>query len=65
MLREENLQTREKLRIARQELTEAELNAEKLRQRTMEASIQARESVANEKRRRFEAEEEAKLRSEV
>lgn len=31
----------------------------------MEAGIQARESVANERRRRLDAEEDAKLRSEV
>ena len=65
MLREENRQIREKLRIARQESIDADLNAEKVRQRAMEASIQARETVANERRKRLEVEEEAKLRSEV
>lgn len=64
-LREENRQIREKLRLARQESIDADLNAEKVRQRAMEASIQARESVANERRRRLDAEEDAKLRSDV
>ncbi|OXU21932.1 hypothetical protein TSAR_010551 [Trichomalopsis sarcophagae] len=62
-LREENRQIREKLRLARQECIDADLNAEKVRQRAMEASIQARESVANERRKRLDAEEDAKLRS--
>lgn len=53
------------MKTARQELTDAEFSAEKVRQRALEASIQARESVTNEKRRRLEAEEDAKLKSEV
>ncbi|XP_058801609.1 golgin-84 isoform X2 [Phymastichus coffea] len=64
VLREENRQIREKLRLARQEAIDAELNSEKVRQRAMEAGIQARESIANERRRRLDAEEDAKLRSE-
>ncbi|KAJ8680414.1 hypothetical protein QAD02_016201 [Eretmocerus hayati] len=62
-LREENRQVREKLRLARQEAVDADLNAEKIRQRAMEASMQARESIANERRRRMDAEEDAKLKS--
>ncbi|KAL7303671.1 hypothetical protein TKK_0003814 [Trichogramma kaykai] len=63
-LREENRQVREKLRLARQEAIDADLNAEKIRQRAVEASIQAKEAVASERRKRLDAEEDAKLRSE-
>lgn len=64
-MREENRQIREKLRVARQECIDADLNAEKIRQKAMEASIQTREIVATERRKRLDVEEEARLRSEV
>ncbi|XP_014203410.1 golgin-84 [Copidosoma floridanum] len=64
LLREENRQIREKLRLARQDSVDAELNSEKMRQKAIEASIQAREAVAAERTKRLDAEEDARLRSE-
>ncbi|XP_011506310.1 PREDICTED: golgin-84 [Ceratosolen solmsi marchali] len=63
-LRDENCEIREKLRLSRQEAIDADLNAEKVRQRASEASTQAREAVAAERRRRLDVEEDIKFRNE-
>ena len=65
ILSEENHQIREKLRLARQEAMDADLNAEKIRQRVAEVSAQARELVADEKKKRLAVEEDAKWKTEV
>lgn len=62
-LREENQQIRDKLRLARQESIDAELNAEKVRQSAIEASVQAREAIATEKKRHLDLEEDIRLKN--
>lgn len=51
--------------MLREELVNADLNLEKIRQKSAEASLQNQEILANERRRRLEAEEDARLHSEV
>ncbi|KAG7206477.1 hypothetical protein KM043_003822 [Ampulex compressa] len=63
-LREENLQISEQIRVVREELMHADLKLEKMRQKSMETSIQAQETLAVERRRRLDAEEDARLHSE-
>ncbi|XP_076635962.1 golgin A5 [Colletes latitarsis] len=63
-LREENQQISEQLRIVREELMNADVNLEKMRQKSTEANIQTQEIVTTERRKRLDAEEDAKLHSE-
>ena len=63
-LREENQQISEQLRIVREELMNADVKLEKMRQKSAETNIQTQEILATEKRRRLDAEEDARLHSE-
>lgn len=63
-LREEMVQIREALTQARQVCTDSDLNVEKFRQRAIEASIDAREQIANEKRKRLDLEQDLKHKNE-
>ncbi|XP_012277575.1 golgin-84 [Orussus abietinus] len=63
-LREENQQLCEQLRLAREELTNAELKFEKIRQQSVETNIRAQEVITVERRRRLEVEEDARNNSE-
>lgn len=65
ILREENQQCSEQLRIVREELINADVKLEKMRQKSAEANIQAQEILATERRRRLDAEEDARLHSDV
>lgn len=64
ILRDESQQTSEQLRIVREELMNADSKLEKMRQKYAEANVQAQEILATEKRRRLDAEEDARLHSE-
>ncbi|XP_034196512.1 golgin A5 isoform X4 [Osmia lignaria lignaria] len=64
ILREENQQISEQLRIVREELMNADVKLEKMRQNSAEANVQAQEILATERRRRLDAEEDARLHSE-
>ncbi|KAK1135720.1 hypothetical protein K0M31_000301 [Melipona bicolor] len=63
ILREENQQCSEQLRIVREELINADVKLEKIRQKSAEANVQAQEILATERRRRLDAEEDARLHS--
>lgn len=63
-LRQENQQVSEQLRVIREELMNADIKLEKVRQKSTEANIQAQEILATERRRRLDAEEDARLHSE-
>ena len=63
-LREENQQISEQLRIVREELMNADVKLEKMRQKSAETNIQTQEILATERRRRLDAEEDARLHSE-
>ncbi|PBC28671.1 golgin-84 [Apis cerana] len=63
ILREENQQISEQLRIVREELMNADVKLEKMRQKSTEANVQAQEILATERRRRLDAEEDARLHS--
>ncbi|CAK9826389.1 Golgin subfamily A member 5 [Anthophora retusa] len=63
VLREENQQISEQLRIVREELINADVKLEKMRQKSVEANIQTQEILATERRRRLDAEEDARLHS--
>ncbi|XP_076176475.1 golgin A5 [Ptiloglossa arizonensis] len=60
-LREENQQISEQLRIVREELMNADVKLEKMRQESAETNIQTQEIVTTERRRRLDAEEDARL----
>ncbi|XP_076750580.1 golgin A5 isoform X1 [Xylocopa sonorina] len=62
-LRQENQQISEQLRVVREELMNADVKLERMRQKSAEANVQAQEILASEKRRRLDAEEDAKLHS--
>ncbi|KOC67336.1 Golgin subfamily A member 5 [Habropoda laboriosa] len=64
MLREENQQISEQLRIVREELINTDVKLEKMRQKSAEANVQTQEILATERRRRLDAEEDARLHSE-
>ena len=64
ILREENQQISEQLRVVREELMNADVKLEKMRQNSAEANVQAQEILATERRRRLDAEEDARLHSE-
>ncbi|EZA52715.1 hypothetical protein DMN91_001960 [Ooceraea biroi] len=61
---EENQQVSQQLRLLREEMVNADLNLEKIRQKSAEANLQNQEILTGERRRRLEAEEDVRLRSE-
>lgn len=64
-VREENQQMCQQLKVLREELVNADLNLEKIRQKSVETNLQNQEILASEKRRRLETEEDMKLHSEA
>lgn len=64
-VREENQQMCQQLRTLREELINADLNLEKIRQKSAETNLRNQEILASERRRRLEAEEDVRLQSEV
>lgn len=65
MLREENEQICEQLRLAREELVAADIKLENMRQKAIEVSKQAQDSIAVERRKRIDAEEDARIHTEA
>ncbi|XP_011168566.2 golgin-84 isoform X1 [Solenopsis invicta] len=63
-VREENQQMCQQLKILREELANADLNLEKIKQKSAETNLQNQEILASERRRRLEAEDDMKLHSE-
>ncbi|XP_032686712.1 golgin subfamily A member 5 isoform X1 [Odontomachus brunneus] len=63
-VREENQQMCHQLKILREELINADLNLEKIKQKSTETNLQNQEILANERRRRLDAEEDVRLHSE-
>lgn len=55
----------QQLRLLREELVNADLNLEKIRQKSAETNLQNQEVFTSERRRRLEAEEDARQHSEV
>lgn len=55
----------QQLRTLREELINADLNLEKIRQKSAETNLRNQEILASERRRRLEAEEDVRLQSEV
>jgi len=55
----------QQLKTLREELISADLNLEKIKQKSMETNLQNQEILTNERHRRLEAEEDARLHSEV
>jgi len=55
----------QQLRMLREEMINADLNLEKIRQKSAETNLQNQEILTNERRRRLEAEEDLRLHSEV
>lgn len=55
----------QQLKVLREELINADLNLEKIRQKSAETNLQNQEILANERRRRLETEEDMRLHSEV
>lgn len=51
--------------MLREELINADLNLEKIRQKSTETNLQNQEILASERRRRLETEEDMRLHSEV
>lgn len=51
--------------MLREEMINADLNLEKIRQKSAETNLQNQEILTNERRRRLEAEEDLRLHSEV
>jgi len=64
-IREENQQMSQQLRILREEIVNADLNLEKIKQKSAETNLQNQEILTNERRRRLDVEEDVKLHSEV
>lgn len=64
-VREENQQMCQQLKMIREELMNADLNLEKIRQKSAETNLQNQEILASERRRRLEAEEDMRVHSEV
>ncbi|XP_051174592.1 golgin-84 [Leptopilina boulardi] len=64
VLREENQQVCEQLRLSREELIAADLKLENFRQKIIEISKQAQETIATERRRRLDAEDDARQHTE-
>ncbi|KYM94201.1 PREDICTED: golgin subfamily A member 5 [Cyphomyrmex costatus] len=63
-VREENQQMCQQLKMLREELINADLNLEKIRQKSAETNLQNQEILASERRRRLETEEDMRLHSE-
>ncbi|KAL0118860.1 hypothetical protein PUN28_009472 [Cardiocondyla obscurior] len=63
-VREENQQMCQQLKLLREELVNTDLNLEKIKQKSAETNLQNQEILANERRRRLEAEEDMRLHSE-
>ncbi|KYN14158.1 PREDICTED: golgin subfamily A member 5 [Trachymyrmex cornetzi] len=63
-VREENQQMCQQLKMLREELVNADLNLEKIRQKSAETNLQNQEILASERRRRLETEEDMRLHSE-
>ncbi|EFN87945.1 Golgin subfamily A member 5 [Harpegnathos saltator] len=63
-VREENQQMCHQLKMLREELINADLNLEKIKQKSVETNLQNQEILASERRRRLDAEEDVRLRSE-
>lgn len=55
----------QQMKMLREELINADLNLEKIKQKSAETNLQNQEILASERRRRLEAEEDMKLHSEV
>lgn len=55
----------QQLKVLREELINADLNLEKIRQKLAETNLQNQEILANERCRRLETEEDMRLHSEV
>lgn len=55
----------QQLKTLREELINTDLNLEKIKQKSMETNLQNQEILTNERHRRLEAEEDARLHSEV
>jgi len=53
------------MKILREELINADLNLEKIKQKSAETNLQNQEILTSERRRRLEAEEDMKLHLEV
>lgn len=51
--------------MLREEMINADLNLENIRQKSAETNLQNQEILTNERRRRLEAEEDLRLHSEV
>lgn len=63
-VREENQQMCQQLKTLREELINADLNLEKIKQKSMETNLQNQEILTSERHRRLEAEEDARMHSE-
>lgn len=63
-VREENQQMCQQLKTLHEELINADLNLEKIRQKSMETNLENQEILASERHRRLEAEDDARLHSE-
>ncbi|XP_014479825.1 PREDICTED: golgin-84 [Dinoponera quadriceps] len=63
-IREENQQMCHQLKMLREELINADLNLEKIKQKSAETNLQNQEILTNERRRRLDAEEDVRLHSE-
>lgn len=55
----------QQLKTLREELINAELNLEELKQKSIETNLQNQDILTNERHRRLEAEEDARMHSEV
>lgn len=55
----------QQLKTLHEELINADLNLEKIRQKSMETNLENQEILASERHRRLEAEDDARLHSEV
>lgn len=59
-VREENQQLSKQIKTLHEELRNADLNLEKIKQKSMETNLQNQEILTNERHRRLEAEEDAR-----
>lgn len=55
----------QQLKTLHEELRNTDLNLEKMRQKSMETNLQNQEILTSERHRRLEAEEDARMHSEV
>ncbi|XP_050454420.1 golgin-84 isoform X2 [Cataglyphis hispanica] len=63
-IREENQQLCQQLKTLHEELINADLNLEKIKQKSMEKNLENQEILASERHRRLEAEEDARMHTE-